>query len=108
MKFIRFITEDYEQVREYRKAIFDLEVALGEKEYAEGEKPDTDAERRRRQKEFLVNIKKRIILLKEKIQKMSFELGESIEPKLQDVLDKIPNQEDVDPNYKKSDNEEEE
>ncbi len=108
MKFQRYVTEDYEQVREYKKAIFDLEVALGEKEYAEGEKPDKDAERRRRQKEFMVNIKMRIITLKEKIQKMSTELGESIDPKLQEVLDKIPNKEDVDPNYKKPETEDKE
>lgn len=107
MKFLNFITEDYEMVREYKKAIFDLQVALGEKEYAEGEKTETDAEKRVRQKDSLVNIKKKIITLKEKIQKMSMELGESIDPKLQEVLDKIPNQEDVDPNYKKSENEEE-
>jgi len=95
MKFYKFITEDYETVREYKKAIFDLKVAMGEKEFMEGEKIENDPERRRRQKEGLVNIKKRIIALKEKIQKMAQELGESIDPKLQEVLDKIPNKKDI-------------
>lgn len=106
MKFLNFITEDYETVREYKKAIFDLNVALGEKEFMEGEKRDKDPERARRQKDGMVNIKKKIITLKEKIEKLSTKLGESIDPKLQEVLDKIPNQEDVDPNYKKSGEEE--
>lgn len=97
MRFFQYITEDYEEVREYKKAQFDLKVALGEKEYAEGEKPDQDPERRKRQKESLINIKKNIINLKFKIQQMSTALGEEMDSKLKEVLATIPNKEDVDP-----------
>jgi predicted RNase H-like nuclease (RuvC/YqgF family) len=100
MRFGLYIKEDYETVREYKKAIFDLNVALGEKEFMEEEKPEKDPERARRQKEGMINIKKKIITLKEKIQKLSMKLGESIDPKLQKILDKIPDLKDVDPNYK--------
>jgi len=99
MKFKSYITEDAETVREYKKAIFDLNVALGEKEFMEGEKPDKDPERRRRQKDGMINIKKKIIMLKDKIQKLSMKLGESIDQKLQKILDEIPDRKDVDPEY---------
>lgn len=89
MKFLNYIHEDYESTREYKKTIFDLEVALGELEYAEGEKVPTEHEKRTRLKEKIQGLKERIVRLKAKILTLARE-GIEIKPALQDLLDKIP------------------
>lgn len=93
MKFYRYLTEDYEAVRDYKKAVFDLKVALGELEFYMGEKvPNDDPLKRQSHLQKGVSLKQKIIGLKEKINKMITDLGESVDvPKeLKDTLDKIP------------------
>lgn len=92
MRFVSFINEDYETVRDYKKAIFDLKVEIAEKEFHKGEKVPKDNDKRRLHIQRGIAIKEKIIALKEKIVKLGTELGESVkEPEgLQDVLDQIP------------------
>lgn len=95
MRLKNFLTEDYETVRDYKKAIFDLKVALSEMEFHEGEKVPNDPEKHKLFKQKKLSLKLKIIALKEKIQKLAMQLGESgtkvPEPEgLQDLFDKIP------------------
>lgn len=95
MRFINYITEDFETVRDYKKAIFDLKVAMGEKEFHDEEKTPKDPDKYKLFKQKKLSLKLKIIALKEKIQKLAQQLGESgskvPEPEgLKDILDKIP------------------
>jgi hypothetical protein len=92
MKFQTFITEDYERVREYKKTVFDLKVAIGELDFYKGEKKPTEADQIPAFNMKGVALKQKIIGLKEKVLKMSSELGESIGKidGLKDLLDSIP------------------
>ena len=95
MRLQHYIREDYEMVRDYKKAIFDLKVTLGEMEFHEGEKVPADPEKHKLFKQKKLSLKLKIIALKEKIQKLAGTLGESgtkvPEPDgLQDLFDKIP------------------
>lgn len=98
MRFINYITEDYETVREYKKAIFDLKVALGEWEFEDGEPVPEDAEKLKLFKQRKLGMKLKVIALKEKIQKLAQVLGESGAevPKvegLEEFLAKVPEKE---------------
>lgn len=92
MRFQTFINEDYEQVRDYKKAIFDLKVEMAELDFWKGEKVPKDNDKKRLHLQRGVAIKEKIIALKEKIVKSGSELGEAAKmPEgLQDVLDSIP------------------
>ena len=92
MRFKSFITEDYETVRDYKKAIFDLKVAMGEIEFHEGEKVPNDPEKLALYKQKALSLKLKVIALKEKIQKLAQQLGEDISDVegLAEVLDKVP------------------
>lgn len=98
MRFNTYITEDYETVREYKKALFDLKVAIGEWEFEEGEPVPDDAQKHKLFKQKKLTLKLKIIALKEKIQKLVVTLGESgtkvPEPEgLKELFDKIPDKE---------------
>lgn len=98
MRFINYITEDYETVREYKKAIFDLKVALGEMEFEDGEPVPKDADKLKLFKQKKLTLKLKVIALKEKIQKLAQVLGESGAevPKvegLEEFLAKVPEKE---------------
>ena len=99
MRLIKFITEDAESVREYKKAIFDLKVALGEKEFEDDESPPQgDADKLKLFKMKKLGMKLKIIGLKEKIQKLATTVGESgtkvEEPEgLKELFDLIPDKE---------------
>ena len=90
MRFYTYIGEDHESAREYRKAVFDLKVAIGEFDYEDTEPVADDPEIRRRRKERMISLKEKIVMLKEKIVKLSVGVGEGIDPELQKVLDTIP------------------
>jgi len=94
MRFVNYITEDYETVRDYKKAIFDLKVALGEIDFHEDEKVPSDPEKHKLFKQKKLGLKLKVIALKEKIQKLAKVLGESGEevPQvegLKDFLDRV-------------------
>ena len=95
MRFHTFITEDNETVRDYKKALFDLKVAMGEMEFHEGEPVPKDAEKHKLFKQKKLSLKLKIIALKEKIQKLAQTLGENIDDTegLRELLDKIPEKE---------------
>jgi hypothetical protein len=92
MRFEMYITEDAESVRQYKKALFDLKVALGELDFYKGEKKPEDAEAIKAFKMAGISIKEKIVSLKEKVLKLAGDLGESVDKTegLKDVLDQIP------------------
>ena len=94
MRLLHFITEDYEEALEYKKAVFDLQVALGNFGYLEKKKSPDPLERENDRVKMQI-IHDKIVRLKQKILKLSHDMGESITPKLQKVLDRIPNEEEM-------------
>lgn len=92
MRFLNFITEDYEEVREYKKAIFDLKVEIAEKEFWEGSKEPTDPDKKRLHIQKGIAIKQKIIALKDKITRAREKLGEAAKmpDDVQELLDQIP------------------
>ena len=77
MRLQTYISEDFETVREYKKAIFDLKVTIGEIEYEKTEKVPEDPEKHKLFKQKKLGLKLKVIALKEKIQKLAALLGES-------------------------------
>jgi len=98
MRFNNYILEDYETVREYKKAIFDLKVAMGEIEFEESEPVPKDVDKLKLFKQKKLTLKLKVIALKEKIQKLATVLGESgtkvpeVEG-LEEFLAKVPEKE---------------
>jgi uncharacterized protein YaaR (DUF327 family) len=90
MRLLRYLTEDAEAVLDYKKTIFDLNVAVGELEYQEKQTPPTEREQKVTYYEKIKMLKEKIVKLKQSILKQSQELGESIKPALKDLLDRIP------------------
>lgn len=90
MRLHQYLTEDAEAVLDYKKTIFDLRTAVGELEYQEKQTPPIEREKKDAFNDKTRALKEKIIRLKQSILKQSQELGESIKPALQEVLDSIP------------------
>lgn len=95
MRLLKYITEDFETVRDYKKAIFDLKVAMGEWEFHKSEPVPKNAEEHKLFQQKELSLKLKVIALKEKIMKLSKTLGESgtkvPEPEgMKELFDKIP------------------
>lgn len=96
MRLYRFITEDADTALDYKKAVFDLKVVMGEIEYMKKAEVPTDPDRKRMWLQKKEALKWKLVALKDKIQTLASKLTEKIDPSIQDVLDKIPNKKDID------------
>ena len=94
MRFSRYMTEDMDKIRAYKKAVFDLKVTMKELEFQKGEKlPADDAEKRIAVLNKTTTLKLKLIQLKAKILKLGLNLNDGFEfdeDELKKILAEIP------------------
>ena len=99
MKFYRYINEEGDEKDpklEFEKAVFDLIVAVKEREFMKTEKvPTGNVEAHQAFALKKVSLVKKIITTAEKIKKMSEDGGFEIDDKVKKLLDEIPSKEEV-------------
>ncbi len=93
MRFRDYLLEELSPTLEYKKAVFDLRVAVKELKFWEKETRPSDPSMVPAFDMKGVNLKTKIIRLKEKIQKMLTDLGESADPSLEKLLSVVPDKE---------------